>query len=589
MKFIKQKLLACLAFGLGLTVQAQQEEIRTWNNDFSNVSETLRTVGRGSCSIVDGMFRSKGSYALFGTPDMSNYAFSFRARAPKDSEQVQIWAGFRNHNRFDRYVVGIKGGLQDDLYLMRTGYMGTDEFLGVRPLGFHPVPGEWYKLRVEVCGNRIRVFVGDCKLPHIDVTDKNGGNLVATGEISLGGGWLETEFDDLSVRQLSADAFNNIKNTEWQQRLSKKQKEEKRLKERAGYSPICLHALTGSRTDLSLDGNWLFMPEYQLGDKNVAVSPDSNDQDWHLMSVPNFWSPIRIWLHGESMPTPRGAQSKGVSDTYYQQETERCENYTFDYRKTGAAWYRQWVDLPQEVKGKQMTLTFDAVSKTAEIYINGHLAGTHVGMFGEIKLDATPFLHPGRNLIALKVIRNIKGAAAQNSDAMENYYGSVRRDINDNKDDKQANKAVLTDIPHGFYGDNPAGIWQPVKLTITEPLKIEDVFIKPNLQGASFDITVKNYAAKKTHTFTIFADIKEKSTGEVLYSGILAEKNTLAAGNEQIYQCKVDGLTPKPWEPAYPNLYDFTFRLIEKKAEKDSLTITSGFRTFEARSDGFFI
>lgn len=121
---------------------------------------------------------------------------------------MQIWAGFRTHNRFDRYVVGIKGGLQDDLYLVRTVIWERMSFMGVRPLGFHPVPGEWYKLRVEVCGNRIRVFVGDCKLPHIDVTDKNGGKLVTTGEISLGGGWLETEFDDLSVTPLSADAFN---------------------------------------------------------------------------------------------------------------------------------------------------------------------------------------------------------------------------------------------------------------------------------------------------------------------------------------------------------------------------------------------
>ena len=588
MKFLKQNLFVCMALSLGLTAQAQQADIGNWSKDFSDASETLRTVGRGSCCIADGVFRSKGSYALFGTPDMSDYAFSFRARAPKDSEQVQIWAGFRTHNRFDRYVVGIKGGLQDDLYLVRTGYMGTDEFMGVRPLGFHPVPGEWYKLRVEVCGNRIRVFVGDCKLPHIDVTDKNGGKLVTTGEISLGGGWLETEFDDLSVTPLSADVFNNVKNTEWQQRLSKKQKEEKRRNERASYTPVRLGALQGSRTELSLDGNWLFMPEYQQSNKDLAISPDTDDQDWHVMSVPNFWSPIRIWLHGESMPTPRGAQSKGVSDTYYQQETDRCENYTFDYRKTGAAWYRQWLELPQDVLGKQLTLTFDAVSKTAEVYINGQLAGTHVGMFGEIKLDATPYLHPGRNLIALKVIRNIKGAAAQNSDAMENYYGSVRRDINDNKDDKEANKAVLTDIPHGFYGDNPAGIWQPVKLVITDPLKIEDVFIKPNLQGAAFDITVKNYEAKKKQNFTIFVDIKDKATGDLLYSGELTEKNSLMAGAQQIYQCSIDGLKPKLWEPATPNLYDFTFRLLDKKKEKDNMTITSGFRTFEARSDGFF-
>lgn len=150
--------------------------------------------------------------------------FSFRARAPKDAEQVQIWAGFRTRNRFDRYVVGIKGGLQDDLYLMRTGYMGTDEFMGVRPLGFHPVPGEWYKLRVEVCGNRIRVFVGDEQLPHIDVTDKNGGDLVPTGEISLGGGWIETEYDDLVVTPLSSNAFANIKDTEYKQQLTPQQR-----------------------------------------------------------------------------------------------------------------------------------------------------------------------------------------------------------------------------------------------------------------------------------------------------------------------------------------------------------------------------
>ena len=169
-----------------------------WQNDFSNQGEILKTVGRGECSIADGVFRSNGSYACFGNPEWKNYSMSFKARAPKGAEQVQIWAGFRAYNRFDRYVVGIKGGLQDDVYLMRTGYMGTDEFMGVRPLGFHPVPGEWYSMKVEVCGNRIRVFVNGDKEPYIDVVDKNA-NLAPSGEVTLGGGWIETEFDDLIV------------------------------------------------------------------------------------------------------------------------------------------------------------------------------------------------------------------------------------------------------------------------------------------------------------------------------------------------------------------------------------------------------
>ena len=556
-----------------------------WQNDFSRSDVPMEKVGRGCCSINDGTFRAKDAYVCFGSEEWRNYSFSFRARAPKEAGQVQIWAGFRTFNRFDRYVVGIKGGLQDDLYLMRTGYMGTDEFMGVRPLGFHPVPGEWYSLRVEVCGRRIRIFVGDEALPRIDLEDPNG-HLAPTGPVALGGGWIETEYDDLVVTPLADDALDTIPMTEYRERKSPQEKEEMRRAERAGYAPVRVGELAAERTDISLDGDWLFMPEYQLEDKAKAVSPETSDEDWHVMSVPNFWNPIRIWLHGETMPSPKGAQHKGVSDTYYQQETDRCENYTFDYRKTAAAWYRQWIDLPAGVQGKRMVLSFDAVSKIAEVYINGVLAGTHVGMFGDFQVDGSRLLHEGRNLLTVKVTRDIKGAAAQTSDAMENYYSSVRKDVEENKNDAQAHQAVLTDVPHGFYGDNPAGIWQPVKLTISNPLKIEDVFIKPALDGATLEVTVKNNGTKKGK-FALQADIVDKATGEPLYSGMLQSKLQLAAGAQETYVCRVGGLTPKLWEPATPNLYDFKFRLVgNKEREIDRLEVTSGFRTFESR-DGF--
>ena len=62
---------------------------------------------------------------------------------------------------------------------------------------------------------------------------------------------------------------------------------------------------------------------------------------------------------------------------------------------------------------------------------------------------------------------------------------------------KVDNNVLLKEIPHGFYGDEPAGIWQPVKLSITDPTKVEDVFIKPTLNGATFDVTLKNYDNKQ--------------------------------------------------------------------------------------------
>ncbi len=559
-----------------------------WKNNFSDQGEILKTVGRGECSIADGVFRSKGSYACFGNPEWKNYTMSFKARVPQEAEQVQIWAGFRANNRFDRYVVGIKGGLQDDLYLMRMGYMGTDEFMGVRPLGFHPVPGQWYQLKVEVCGSRIRVFLNDEKEPRMDITDKNS-NLAPSGPVTLGGGWIETEFDDLVVTPLEEDALKNVKVAEYRKVATPQEKESKRQLERTNYVSVKVNRLEEGRTDISLDGNWLFMPGYQLDDKEKAVSTATDDKDWHVMSVPNFWNPIRIWLHGETMPSPTGPQPKGVSDTYYQQETDRCEGYTFDYRKTNAAWYRQWIELPAGVEGKNMTLTFDAVSKVAEIYINGELAGSHIGMYGEIQVDGSKLLKPGKNLVVVKVTRKAEGSASESgSAAIDFFYSSVRE--SEKEDGKVAVKSnILKDIAHGFYGDEPAGIWQPVKLTITNPVKVEDVFIKPTLEGATFDLTVKNHSGKKNQ-FDLYTDIVDKETGSVLYSSLSLQKLVLNADEEKMFTYSVSGLKPRLWTPHHPNLYDFRFRLVTAKGvELDCLSETSGFRTFEVKEGLFFL
>jgi hypothetical protein len=122
---------------------AQQIEFK---NDFST-NCSLKTIGRGANKIENGVLKSKDAYACFGNEAWKNYSIQFKARAPKGAEQVQIWAGFRASNRFDRYIVGIRGGLLNNLYLSRMGYMGTDEFLGLRPLRFEPKVGTWYDVK----------------------------------------------------------------------------------------------------------------------------------------------------------------------------------------------------------------------------------------------------------------------------------------------------------------------------------------------------------------------------------------------------------------------------------------------------------
>jgi hypothetical protein len=544
-----------------------QPEIKL-QEKFENSGQPVEKTGRGLCTIENGVLKTREAYAGFGEKDWANYEIQFDARTPSSESQVQIWAGFRTYDRDDRYMLGFRGGEQNTLYLSRMGYMGTDEFLALRPLYFHPETGKWYHFRIEVCGERFRVFLNNETVPRIDVTDKNS-QLAPSGKVILGGGWLTTEYDNLTVVNLAAGHLRGKTVKEYKKGLTAEEKEKKRQLERTAYQSIQVNQLSGSRTEITLDGQWLFMPEYELDNEHKAVTPSASDDKWHVMPVPSFWNPIRIWLHGETF----GPHAKGVSDNYFQKETDRCENYTFDYQKTSAAWYRQWVELPATIKGKNIELNFDAISKVAEVYINGTKAGSNIGMFGAFKVNGTSLFHPGKNLVTVKVTRDY---VKDIQDANKVVDVAVSVDV--------TNK-MLKDLAHGFYGGDPAGIWQPVTLVITDPLKINDVFIKSSLTGAAFEVTVKNNGTEKSR-FSIETNITDKTTQESLYNGENLKDLELAAGEERVISYGIKDLKPKLWSPDSPNLYDFTFRLVDNnnKKEIDKSVICSGFRTFESKN-----
>ena len=545
--------------------QTKAEKTFKYQEKFESPQVNLNKIGRGVCEIKDGELIAKDAYVTFGKPEWANYEIKFRARTPKSEEQVQIWSGFRAYNRNDRYVVGLKGGLQNDLYFSRMGFMGTDECLGLAVLNFHPEPGTWYDFRIVVCGSRIQIFLNDEVMPRIDVTDRNM-NLAPSGEVTLGGGWIKTEYDDLSVTSIPDNYLNGQRVKEYQINSSSQEIESKREKERATYKSIKVSSLSKSRTEISLDGQWLFMPTYELEQEKIATSPTTDDNAWHTMSVPNFWNPSRIWLHGETM----GKFPKGISDAYFKKETQRCEDYTFDYSKTKAAWYRQWIELPENIKGKNLELVFDAVSKVAEVFVNGTKAGSNIGMYGEFRVDGTKLFKPGKNLVTVKVTRDFVENIAD-ADKIVDVAVSV-----------PVTNKMLKDIAHGFYVGDPAGIWQPVNLVITDPLKINDVYIKPTLTGATFDVTLKNNGIKKAK-FSINTNIVDNATNQMFFEVEGLKDIILNAGEEKVFSFSINGLKPKLWSPQSPNLYDFSFILRKGKKEIDKSTICSGFRTFESK------
>src|SRR5258708_11166579 len=256
------KLSLCFSL-LFLTGRSDAQSEYHFATGFDSANTAYETIGRGVCTVANGVLQTKKAYARLGQPDWKNYSIRFSARNPDTADPVQIWAGFRAYSRDDRYIIGLRGGTQNNVYLSRQGYMGADEFLALRPLDFHPMPGQWVDFLLEVCGDRIRVFLNHQTLPIIDITDKNA-NLAPSGKWILGGSWLTTDYDNLSVTGLTDDYLRGRPVKEYTVEMTTADKEKKRRTERAAYKPIVVDTLVDTRTTISLDGNWLFMPVYEL-------------------------------------------------------------------------------------------------------------------------------------------------------------------------------------------------------------------------------------------------------------------------------------------------------------------------------------
>lgn len=557
-----------LLSGISISQGVEAQSAFKVNENFQHSNPQFDKVGRGTCQIKNGMLKTQNAYAAFGDSSWSDYQFSFQASVPDRAKQVEIWCGFRAEDRNDRYIVGLKGGVQNDLYLGRLGYMGKDDFLALRHLDFSLATGKTYTLKIQVVGDRIRIFLNQEKLPRIDVVDKNT-DLLPKGKVTLGGSWIENNFSHLSIQSLSANALSDEPVKEYT--APPVNKEALRKKERAAYQMVDVKKIDKGRTIISLDGKWLFKPGYETTNEINNIATLQKDESWHIMTVPNFWNPDRIWLFGETY----GSASKGVSDSYYQKETDRCKAYTFNYQKTNIGWYREWVDLPENIKGKHLQLHFDAVSKMAEVWINGQKTGHHVGMFGDFNINGTGLFKPGKNLIVVKVYKNYLKNAAN-----DNKVVSVAVS-------EEVTHKMLHDLPHGFFDEDPAGIWQPVSLIITYPVEIKDVFIKPNLQGANFDIKITNYS-DKPQQFSLNTVISSIPDNHFLYNGSSIKNIRLNPGEERKLTYAINDLKPKPWSPAHPNLYNFHFILNNNSDHKiDEKVIRSGFKTFKVK-DGYF-
>ena len=242
-------------------------------------------------------------------------------------------------------------------------------------------------------------------------------------------------------------------------------------------------------------------------------------------------------------------------------------------------WYRTTFDLPQGPVGAHHRLLFNGINYAAEIWVNGALAGQVTGAFIRGDLDVTALLHPGGNVVAVHILPPPHpGIAHEESIAAGpgNNGGQMTID---------GPTFVATEGWDWIPGvrDRDIGLWQPVELHETGPVRIGDTQVVTRLPLPS------TASAKVTITVPIVNDgaAPVAATVTAHFGDVTVSQHVLAPPGASDVRFSPDSYpalamaTPKLWWPngyGPQNLYTLDVTASVDGRASDTKTVRFGVR-----------
>lgn len=213
-------------------------------------------------------------------------------------------------------------------------------------------------------------------------------------------------------------------------------------------------------------------------------------------------------------------------------------------------WYRRHFELPPAMKGKRVRLHFGGVDYQAWVWVNGQLAGSHVGGNVGFAFDVTRFLRDGPNEL-------------------------VVRAFDDTGSGRQPTGKQTHTVSEGCVYTRTTGIWQPVWLEVVGSSFVESFSVVPDPERSRvlIEATVNGTEPGLTLSVEAFADGQQ-----------VGRDSTPASwrNNRLVVNLK----TRQLWHPGAPFLYDLRFDLKRGSQTVDEVASYFGLRrvSLEGRS-----
>ena len=225
-----------------------------------------------------------------------------------------------------------------------------------------------------------------------------------------------------------------------------------------------------------------------------------------------------------------------------------------------ALWYSTTFRVPRSWKKDRVLLNFEAVDWSAEVYVNGHLAGRHTGGYTSFSFDITPYLKRGQQELVVKVL--------------------------DGTDNGEQPRGKQVSKPSGIWYTPVTGIWQSVWIEPVRSAAITSYLAVPDVDAGTVDVTV--YADGTAEDDRVEIWLREGGVG---YS-TEEPGETATVAFASVIPGKPVRLTvtdPKLWSPESPFLYELEISLKHGKKVVDEVRGYTALRkSSEVRdSEGF--
>jgi beta-galactosidase len=269
-----------------------------------------------------------------------------------------------------------------------------------------------------------------------------------------------------------------------------------------------------------------------------------------------------------SIPHDYNGGSDGINNDVFQGRFDAKNDINKRMMYTGPGWYRATFSIEDQYKGKRIFIEFEAVSLEAKVWINGKEVGIHRGGYTTFSFDITDFIQYGKpNLLAVR-------ADNTNNPKIAPWMADEKR-------------AFPFSFDYAVYG----GIYRDVWISITDPVKIENVFNTPVIGGqapasVSIDTKVKNYS-KKSQEVELVTEIFDPAKSKI---STLKLKKTIQPGEMAAFNQIESALgNVKLWDVKNPNVYNVHSTISYNGKVVDEFESVFGFRYYTFANNQAFV